>query len=68
MAKAMFRAGDTVIVRRNDLQPQFVGKRVRIKKAFRLTDGDAECQHVYRLECGDETLKGVTAEIDLVKV
>ena len=65
MAQPKFKGGATVTVLRNDLQPQFVGKKVKIKKAFQITNDDAEYRFVYRLECGDETLKGITPESDL---
>lgn len=65
MAQPKFKAGATVTVLRNDLQPQFVGKKVKIKKSFQITDDDADCRFVYRLESGSETLKGVTKETDL---
>lgn len=65
MATPKFKAGATVTVLHNDLQPQYVGKKVKIKKAFQLTNDDAESRFVYRLEADGETLKGITAENDL---
>lgn len=65
MATPKFKPGTTVTVLHNDLQPQYVGKKVKVKKAFQLTNDDAESRFVYRLEVDGETLKGITAENDL---
>lgn len=62
MTQPKFKSGDTVTVLHNDLQPQYNGKKVKVKKAFQLTDDDDEHRFVYRLECNGETLKGVTSE------
>lgn len=65
MAQPKFKAGATVTVLRNDLQPQFVGKKVKIKKAFQITNDDAAPRFAYRLDCNGETLKGITLETDI---
>lgn len=65
MATPKFKSGATVTVLRHDLNPEFVGKKVTVKKAFELTNDDLQDRFVYRLECGRITLKGVTPELDL---
>lgn len=65
MAQPKFKAGATVTVLRNDLQPQYVGKKVKIKKAFQITNDDATPKFAYRLDYNGETLKGITIETDI---
>lgn len=65
MAKPKFKVGATVTLLRHDLQKQFVGKKVLVKKAFQLSNDDVHNQFVYRLECDGVTLKGVAPELDL---
>lgn len=65
MTNSKFKVNSMVTLLRHDIHPQYVGKKVRIKKAYQMSNDDLQDMFVYRLEYNGETLKGVTPEMDL---